>query len=167
MHGRVGYYTEDHREILQLIKELIEQGLNLNAISVLIHQEAGREHMLTRIRERTSRSPRSQEDIRLPLSEEQIASLRAADPTNIDRLESSGIIRKRDDGGYDTSAALFTSARELSDQGIPGAVIARIYIHFADVAQALNKSKDPVVAARVLVDLCEILMKSVATEAQK
>lgn len=167
MHGRVGYYTEEHRETLLLIKELTLQGLNLSAIALLIHQESGRELMLSRIRERAARTPRTNEDVRLPISEEQIAALKAADAANFERLESSGIIRKRRDGGYDTSAALFTSARELFEQGIPSSVIARIYINFADIAQGLSKSNDPTQAARILIDLCEVLMKDLTSEERK
>lgn len=167
MHGRVAYYTERHRDLLLLIKELLEQGLNLNAISLLLQQEAGREHMMSRIRERASHATATPDDIYIPVLDDQIEQLKSKDPSAVEQLERSGLIRKRRDGKYETSAALFSNARELFALGIPNTEIAEIYIHFAAMTRALSKSQNPSAAADVLVNLFELMLKSGINEERR
>lgn len=158
MHGRVGYYTTEHRDLLLLIKELVDQGMNLNAVSYLLHQETAREQMVKRLQERAARDPKSARDLTLSVTDDQIAQLRGNDPSIVDRLESVGLIKPKADGSYEASAILFTSGRELFEQGVPNMEIIKIFLSLAEISTVAKKTKNPDQVARVLVDLFDLMV---------
>ena len=120
VRGRTGYYGPDHVARLELIQELQADGFNLELIRRLLDGAGGSSQEVLRFKHALARPFVSDEAPRpvnlLDLAQE----WGTADLTLLDRALKVGLVRRRDDGGYElTSPRLVSHGRELAKLGVP------------------------------------------------
>ncbi|MDT7582449.1 MAG: hypothetical protein QOK35_3800 [Pseudonocardiales bacterium] len=120
VRGRTGYYGPDHVARLELIQELQADGFNLDLIRRLLDGAGGSSKEVLRFKHALARPFVSDEEPRpvnlLELAEE----WGTADLSLLDRAIRVGLVRQRDDGGFEvTSPRLVSHGRELAKLGVP------------------------------------------------
>ncbi|MDX6679432.1 MAG: hypothetical protein QOE31_3484 [Solirubrobacteraceae bacterium] len=120
VRGRTGYYGPDHVARLELIQELQADGFNLDLIRRLLEGAGGSSQEVLRFKHALARPFVSDEAPRpvnlLALAEE----WGTTDLTLLDRALKVGLVRQRDDGGFElTSPRLVEHGRELAKLGVP------------------------------------------------
>jgi len=120
VRGRTGYYGPDHVARLELIQELQADGFNLELIRRLLDGAGGSSQEVLRFKHALARPFVSDEAPRpvnlLDLAQE----WGTADLTLLDRALKVGLVRRRDDGGFElTSPRLVEHGRELAKLGVP------------------------------------------------
>jgi DNA-binding transcriptional MerR regulator len=120
VRGRTGYYGPDHVARLELIKELQADGFNLDLIRRLLEGAGGSSQEVLRFKHALSRPFVSDEEPR-PVNLLQLAEeWGTTDLTLLDRALKVGLVRQRDDGGFElTSPRLVEHGRELAKVGVP------------------------------------------------
>ncbi len=119
VRGRTGYYGPDHVARLELIQELQADGFNLDLIRRLLDGAGGSSKEVLRFKHALGRPFGSDEQPRpinlLELAEE----WNTTDLTLLDKAMKVGLVRQRDDGGFElTSPRLAEHGRELAKLGI-------------------------------------------------
>jgi DNA-binding transcriptional MerR regulator len=118
LEGRKGYYDQRHLQRLHLIRELQEEGLNLQAIGWLLArapQEASDE--VTRFKQALF-APWGSEPPTVRRTDELPG--RGADPRSTARAVELGLIAPREDGRWDVpSPRLLEAGEELVRLGVP------------------------------------------------
>jgi DNA-binding transcriptional MerR regulator len=119
VRGRTGYYGPEHIARLELVQELQAEGFNLDLIRRLLDGAGGSSKELLRLKHALARPFGADEHPQpvdlLELAEEWGTS----DLTLLDRALKVGLVRRRDDGGFElTSPRLVTHGRELAKLGI-------------------------------------------------
>lgn len=119
VRGRTGYYGPEHVARLELIQELQADGFNLDLIRRLLDGAGGSSKEVLRFKHALARPFGSDEQPRpvnlLELAEE----WGTADLTLLDRALEVGLVRRREDGGFElTSPSLANRGRELARLGI-------------------------------------------------
>jgi len=119
--GRTGYYDQQHIDRIELIRELQEEGFNLEAIRRIV-ESAG---------ESPGELLRFTRDVRAPYEDEQpeIMTLREIagpwddaefDEKRLERSEALGLMRPLGDGRYEVlSPKLLRAGHELAAIGVP------------------------------------------------
>ncbi len=120
VRGRTGYYGPEHVARLELIQELQADGFNLDLIRRLLEGAGGSSREVLRFKHALARPFVSDMQPRpvnlLALAEE----WGTADLTLLDRALKVGLVRQRDDGGFElTSPRLVEHGRELAKLGVP------------------------------------------------
>lgn len=119
--GRTGYYDEQHVERIALIRELQEEGFNLEAIRRIVDNAGDSPGDLLSFT-RTVRAPYEDEqpeiltldEVSKPWGEEALA------PGLMDRVVTLGLMRPLGDGRYEVlSPKLLAAGVELAGLGIP------------------------------------------------
>jgi DNA-binding transcriptional MerR regulator len=120
VRGRTGYYGPEHVARLELIQELQADGFNLDLIRRLLEGAGGSSQEVLRFKHALSRPFVSDEDPR-PVNLLQLAEeWGTTDLTLLDRALKVGLVRQRDDGGFElTSPRLVEHGRELAKLGVP------------------------------------------------
>ena len=119
VRGRTGYYGPDHVARLELIQELQADGFNLDLIRRLLDGAGGSSKEVLRFKHALGRPFGSDEKPRpinlLELAEE----WNTTDLTLLDKAMKVGLVRQRDDGGFElASPRLAEHGRELAKLGI-------------------------------------------------
>jgi len=147
VHGRTGYYNEDHVARIELTREMQAEGLNLEAIRrVMESASVGSSHEIVDFA-RAVRAP-FEDEVPEILEAAELAEMWKAsrvDPKQVKRAERLGILRELPDGRIEAiSPRLLGAGATLIDFGVrPEAVMA--------TADKLRRQVEG--AARVFVDL--------------
>lgn len=119
--GRTGFYDEEHIGRIALIRELQEEGFNLEAIRRIIDSARGSSGDLLDFT-RTARAPYESEQPEI-LEAAEIAAPwgePALDRDQMERVERLGLMRPLGDGRYEVlSPALYAAGVELAEFGVP------------------------------------------------
>jgi DNA-binding transcriptional MerR regulator len=119
--GRTGYYDEKHVERIALIRELQEEGFNLEAIRRIVDNAGDSPGDLLSFT-RTVRAPYEDEQPEI-LTLEEVARPwgdEALEPGLMDRVVTLGLMRPLGDGRYEVlSPKLLEAGIELAGLGIP------------------------------------------------
>ncbi len=122
--GRTGYYEEQHVERIALIRELQEEGFNLEAIRRIVEGAGDSPGDLLSFT-RTVRAPYEDEQPEI-LSLEEVSrpwGEEALTPGLMDRVIKLGLMRPLGDGRYEVlSPRLLAAGIELASLGIPASV---------------------------------------------
>lgn len=123
VRGRTGFYGPEHIARIKLIRELQNEGLNLEAIRRLVRSGAGSgEGALAVVRR--AREPFEEEEPATTDVGQLAEAFGTTDPTHLVRAERIGLLRPLGAGRYEVvSPRLHGAARELSDLGVPLDVI--------------------------------------------
>jgi DNA-binding transcriptional MerR regulator len=142
---RVGYYGPDHVEQLRLIRDLQDQGFNLNGIKRLL-DDTGTAERLARFRAALSEiGEEPAETLTLGQLARRIRVSREDTPAVLERAQRLGLLQHTDDDRWVlTSPSLLAIAAEVVDRGIP--LIAAL-----DSFEELERHCDAV--ARAFIDL--------------
>ena len=146
VHGRTGYYTEEHVARIELTREMQAEGLNLEAIRRVLDSTEGSSSEIVDFA-RAVRAPFEDEtpEIFEPGELAEIWGAKELDPKLIRRGEKLGILRELPDGKIEAiSPRLQRAGGALVELGVsPEAVL--------DTADKLRRQADS--AARTFVDL--------------
>jgi DNA-binding transcriptional MerR regulator len=146
VHGRTGYYTEEHVARIELTREMQAEGLNLEAIRRVLDSAEGSSSEIVDFA-RAVRAPFEDEtpEIFAPGELAEIWGAKELDPKLIRRGEKLGILRELPDGKIEAlSPRLQRAGGALVELGVgPEAVL--------DTADKLRRQADS--AARTFVDL--------------
>lgn len=146
VHGRTGYYNEEHVTRIELTREMQAEGLNLEAIRRVLQNTDGGPRQIVDFA-RALRAPFEDEAPEIIEASELAASwgAEAVDPELIRRAESLGILRELPNGQIEViSPRLQKAGAELVELGVrPDAAM--------DTAEVLHKQAEGV--ARAFVDL--------------
>lgn len=146
VHGRTGYYTEEHVARIELTREMQAEGLNLEAIRRVLESTGGSSREMVDFA-RAVRAPFEDETPEIFEQAELARSwgLEKIDPKLIRRSEKLGVMRQLPDGKIEVlSPRLQRMAAELVQLGVPPeAGVA--------TAQKLGESADG--AAHAFIDL--------------
>lgn len=140
VRGRTGYYGEEHRERIELIKELQADGFNLEAIRRLLEGAGGSSREVLDF-SRTLRAPFEDEEPEVVDAKELMARWRGRlDPALIPRAERLGIMRGLEDGRVEIiSPRLQRAGIELAELGVPPEaaleVAAKVRTHARGIAR--------------------------------
>ena len=146
VHGRTGYYNEDHVARVELTREMQAEGLNLEAIRRVLESSEGSSQEMVDFA-RAIRAPFEDETPEI-FSEEELASawgVERFDPKLLKRTEEMGILRQLPDGQIEViSPRLQHAGTALVELGVsPQAAV--------DTAAELRRSSERV--ARNFVEL--------------
>jgi DNA-binding transcriptional MerR regulator len=146
VHGRTGYYNEDHVARIELTREMQAEGLNLEAIRRVLETSEGSSREMVDFA-RALRAPFEDETPEIFDEEELAAAWRVErfDPRLIHRAEKIGILRQLPDGKFEViSPRLQQAGAALIELGVsPQAAL--------DTAEELRRSSEGV--ARTFVEL--------------
>jgi DNA-binding transcriptional MerR regulator len=146
VHGRTGYYSEDHVARIELTREMQAEGLNLEAIRRVLESTEGSSAEIVDFA-RAVRAPFEDEtpEIFEPGELAEIWGAKELDPKLIRRGEKLGILRELPDGKIEAiSPRLQRAGGALVELGVsPEAVL--------DTADKLRRQADA--ASRTFVDL--------------
>lgn len=146
VHGRTGYYNEDHVARIELTREMQAEGLNLEAIRRVLETSEGSSREMVDFA-RALRAPFEDETPEIFDEEELAAAWRVErfDPRLIDRAEKIGILRQLPGGKFEViSPRLQQAGAALIELGVsPQAAL--------DTAEELRRSSEGV--ARTFVEL--------------
>ena len=146
VHGRTGYYNEEHVSRIELTREMQAEGLNLEAIRRVLESAEGSSAEIVDFA-RAVRAPFEDENAEIfePAELAQIWGAKELDPKLIKRGEKLGIQRELPDGKIEAiSPRLQRAGGALVELGVsPEATLA--------VADKLRRQADA--AARTFVDL--------------
>jgi DNA-binding transcriptional MerR regulator len=146
VHGRTGYYTEEHVARIELTREMQAEGLNLEAIRRVLDSTEGSSSEIVDFA-RAVRAPFEDETPEIYEGAElaEIWGAKELDPKMISRGEKLGILRELPDGKVEAiSPRLQRAGGALVELGVsPKATL--------DVADKLRRQADA--AARTFVDL--------------
>jgi DNA-binding transcriptional MerR regulator len=146
VHGRTGYYTEEHVARIELTREMQAEGLNLEAIRRVLESTEGSSAEIVDFA-RAVRAPFEDEapEIFEPGELAEIWGAKELDPKLIRRGEKLGILRELPDGKIEAiSPRLQRAGGALVELGVrPEAAL--------DTADKLRRGADA--AARTFVDL--------------
>ncbi len=136
---RVGYYGPDHVERLELIRDLQDEGFNLNGIKRLLDDSDGTAERLQRFK-RAIATPYDERPERLTASE-LAARFPGEPPAALQNAERAGVLVDGGDGTYGVpSPSLLAVAEEVARRGISIdgalAVFAELEKHCDAVAHA-------------------------------
>jgi DNA-binding transcriptional MerR regulator len=118
---RVGYYGAEHLAQLRLIRELQDDGFNLNGIKRLLEDRQGTAERLLRFKEALSASPDGERAETLTLAElAKRFRVSAEDaPDVLGKAEQLGVLMPVGDGRYEVpSPSLLAVAEEVAGRGI-------------------------------------------------
>lgn len=146
VHGRTGYYNEDHVARIDLTREMQAEGLNLEAIRRVLETSEGSSREMVDFA-RALRAPFEDETPEI-FDEEELATawtVERFDPRLIHRAEKIGILRQLPDGKFEViSPRLQEAGAALIELGVsPQAAL--------DTAAELRRSSEGV--ARTFVEL--------------
>jgi len=146
VHGRTGYYSEEHLARVELTREMQAEGLNLEAIRRVLESTEGSSTEIIDFA-RAVRAPFEEETPEIFERGElaEIWGARELDPKLLRRGEKLGILRELPDGKIETiSPRLQRAGGALVELGVsPDAAL--------DIAAKLRRQADA--AARTFVDL--------------
>ncbi|MFL5898539.1 MAG: MerR family transcriptional regulator [Solirubrobacterales bacterium] len=146
VHGRTGYYNEDHVARIELTREMQAEGLNLEAIRRVLESSEGSSQEMVDFA-RAIRAPFEDETPEIFSEEELAAAWRVErfDPKLLKRTEGLGILRQLPEGQIEViSPRLQHAGTALVELGVsPQAAI--------DTAAELRRSSERV--ARTFVEL--------------
>jgi len=146
VHGRTGYYTEEHIARIELTREMQAEGLNLEAIRRVLESTEGSSAEIVDFA-RAVRAPFEDEtpEIFEPSELAEIWGAKELDPKLVRRGEKLGIMRELPEGKIEAiSPRLQRAGGALVELGVsPNAVL--------DIADKLRRQADA--AARTFVDL--------------
>lgn len=146
VHGRTGYYNEDHVARIELTREMQAEGLNLEAIRRVLESSEGSSQEMVDFT-RALRAPFEDETPEI-FDEKELASawgVERFDPKLLRRSEKLGILRQLPDGKIEViSPRLQRAGTALVELGVsPQAAI--------DTAEALRRHSEGV--AKLFVEL--------------
>lgn len=146
VHGRTGYYNEDHVARIELTHEMQAEGLNLEAIRRVLESSEGSSREMVDFA-RAVRAPFEDETPEI-FSGEELASAWGAEQLDerlLGRIEEMGIVRQLPDGKYEViSPRLQRAGTALIELGVsPQAAV--------ETAEELRRSSERV--ARTFVEL--------------
>jgi DNA-binding transcriptional MerR regulator len=119
VRGRTGYYGDEHRARIELVKELQADGSNLEAIRRLLEGAGGSSSEVLNF-SRALRAPFEDEEPEILDAGEMEKRWGGADPELLKRAEKLGMMRPLGDGGYEVlSPRLQRAGIELAALGIP------------------------------------------------
>lgn len=144
LRGRTGFYGAEHVARIELIKELQADGFSLELIRRLLETARGSSAEALRFA-RALREPFGPERPRAIEPAELARRWRAADPSLLQRALELGVLRRRDDGGFEEpSPRLAQAGTELRDLGLSAEQVL-------DVGERLRHHADEV--AGIFVEL--------------
>ena len=119
LRGRTGFYGPDHVARLELIKELQEEGFNLDLIKRLLDGAGGSSSEVLRFKQALARPFGGEEPTQVGIAE-LIAEWGTADPAMLMKALSLGLVRQLPDGRFEIpSPRLAKAGRELQRLGVP------------------------------------------------
>lgn len=146
VHGRTGYYNEDHVARIELTREMQAEGLNLEAIRRVLESSQGSSREMVDFA-RAVRAPFEDETPEI-FDEAELAAawkVEKFDPKLLRRIEEVGILRRLPDGKIEViSPRLQRAGAALIELGVsPQAAV--------DTAEEIHRSSERV--ARTFVEL--------------
>jgi DNA-binding transcriptional MerR regulator len=138
MRGRVGIYTSDHRDRLEVIADLKRQGLSLGSVSAVIARHADADQAMRTLSESAERFRLVSAD-RLPLDPTVMRQLRALDENTVSDLEVLGLIVRRG-SGYSASPRVMTLLRELLSLEVRSTALVRVLASIRALATHVDLS---------------------------
>ena len=146
VHGRTGYYNEDHVARIELTREMQAEGLNLEAIRRVLESSEGSSREMVDFA-RAVRAPFEDETPEIFTAKELAAAwgVEAFDPKLLARVEEMGVVRQLPDGKFEViSPRLQRAGTALIELGVsPQAAI--------ETAEVLRSRSEAV--ARTFVEL--------------
>jgi DNA-binding transcriptional MerR regulator len=119
IHGRTGYYGQDHVIRLQLISEMQADGFNLQAIKRLLESSEGAVEEMLGFR-RELMTPFEEEEPEFVDASELEKRFGGLDPSLLRKAERLGFIRPLGEGRYEIpSPALYRAGEEVLALGVP------------------------------------------------
>jgi DNA-binding transcriptional MerR regulator len=119
VRGRTGYYGDEHRARIELIKELQGDGFNLEAIRRLLEGAGGSSSEVLNF-SRALRAPFEDEEPEILDADEMVERWGGADPELLRRAERLGMMRPLGEGRFEIlSPRLQRAGIELAALGIP------------------------------------------------
>lgn len=146
VHGRTGYYNEDHVARIELTREMQAEGLNLEAIRRVLESSEGSSREMVDFA-RAVRAPFEDETPEIFDTDELAAAwgVKTFDPKLLARVEELGVLRRLPDGKVEViSPRLQRAGAALIELGVsPQAAV--------ETAEELRRSSEGV--ARTFVEL--------------
>lgn len=146
VHGRTGYYNEDHVARIELTREMQAEGLNLEAIRRVLESSEGSSREMVDFA-RALRAPFEDETPEI-FDEEELATawqVDSLDPKLVHRAEKMGIVRQLPDGRFEViSPRLHRGGAALIDLGVSAQASV-------ETAEELRRCSE--VVARTFVEL--------------
>jgi DNA-binding transcriptional MerR regulator len=119
VRGRTGYYGEEHRARVELIRELQGEGFNLEAIRKLLEGAGGRGDEVLRFT-RAVREPFEDETPEIVTAQELAEQFGGERPALLAEAERLGLVRALGEGRYEQlSPRLARAGAELTALGVP------------------------------------------------
>ncbi|HET7589864.1 MAG TPA: MerR family transcriptional regulator [Solirubrobacterales bacterium] len=146
VHGRTGYYNEDHVARIELTREMQAEGLNLEAIRRVLESSEGSSREMVDFA-RAVRAPFEDETPEIFSAKELAGAWGAGqlDQKLLRRIEEMGVVRKLPSGQFEViSPRLQRAGAALVELGVPPEAAVR-------TAQQLRRSSEAV--ARTFVEL--------------
>jgi DNA-binding transcriptional MerR regulator len=139
VRGRTGYYGPEHVARVELIRELQNEGFNLEAIRKLLEGAGGSSAEVLRFT-RAVREPFEDEQPEIVTVEELAEQFGGGDPGLLEKAEKLGLLRPLGDGRYEQlSPRLATAGAELLTLGVSGEdaleLVGHIRRHADSIAQ--------------------------------
>ena len=149
VRARVGYYGPDHVERLRLIREMQDDGFNLNAINRLLNSSPGSAEQLSHFR-RAIAEPDVAEAPEVISDAELTERFGAMDRRNREKAVALGVLLPLGEGKYEVpSPAMLRAAEEAVARGVTMAAAL-------SVVERLRSSSDAMARAFVRLFLDEL-----------
>lgn len=146
VHGRTGYYNEDHVARIELTREMQAEGLNLEAIRRVLGSSEGSSREMVDFA-RAIRAPFEDETPEIYDADELAGQWGAEefDPKLLAQVEAMGVVRQLPDGKVEViSPRLQAAGAALAELGVSGEAVV-------DTAEELRRCSEKV--ARTFVEL--------------
>jgi len=146
VHGRTGYYNEDHVARIELTREMQAEGLNLEAIRRVLESSEGSSREMVDFA-RAVRAPFEDETPEIFDMDELAAAwgVKRFDPKLLSRVEELGVLRRLPDGKIEViSPRLQRAGAALVELGVPPQAAV-------ETAEELRRCSEGV--ARIFVEL--------------
>lgn len=140
VRGRTGFYGPDHVSRLELIKELQDEGFNLELIRRMIDSADGSSSEVLRFT-RALRTPFSDEQPAIVKAEDLAERYRSTDTRLLKRAVELGLLRDLGDGTYEeVSPRLLEAGQALLSVGLDPMKAMDIFADIRRHADAISKS---------------------------
>lgn len=142
VHGRTGYYNEDHVARIELTREMQAEGLNLEAIRRVLESSEGSSREMVDFA-RAVRAPFEDETPEIFNADELAGAwgVKRFDPKLLARVEKMGVVRQLPDGKFEViSPRLQRAGTALVELGVPPQAAIEIAEELRDRSEAIARS---------------------------
>lgn len=142
VHGRTGYYNEDHVARIELTREMQAEGLNLEAIRRVLESSEGSSREMVDFA-RAVRAPFEDETPEIFTAGELAGAwgVKSFEPRLLARVEKMGVVRELPDGKFEViSPRLQRAGTALVELGVPARAAIEIAEELRDRSEAISRA---------------------------